>query len=614
MRVLSLVTLIFMGISPLSFATDPTPPSNSTTYVGHGISMYGDLKYPPDFKHFEYANPDAPKGGTVRLADIGTFDSFNPFIIKGIPPAGIGGLFETLTINSDDEAFSVYGLIAETIEVPEDRTWVAYKLRAIARFHDGTPVTPEDVIFSFNILKEKGNPFYRSYYENVLKVEKIADDKVKFTFVDGSNKELPLIMGQLPILSKAYWSNREFDKTTLEPPLGSGAYKIDSFEAGRFVVYKRVADYWGANLPVNAGQENFDAIRYDYYRDATVALQAFKAGEYDFRSELTAKDWATAYDFPAVKSGLVIKEEIQHEIPTGMQAFFFNTRRPLFADPKVREALSYLFDFEWSNKNLFYGAYTRTDSFFSNSELAAHGLPSPEELKILEPFKDKLPERVFNSAYQPPTTDASGNIRDNIRKALALLNASGWEFKQNKLVNQTTGKPFEFEILLDSPAFERVALPFAKNLERVGIKATIRTVDTSQYKNRLDEFDFDMIVAVVGQSLSPGNEQRDYWGSSKADIRGTRNYAGIKDPVVDALIEQLIVAPDRASLIAQTKALDRVLLSGYYVIPHWHIRTFRVAYWNKFMHPKIAPKYGLGFNTWWIDLEKEKQLNTQRGK
>ncbi|ALG68525.1 extracellular solute-binding protein [Beggiatoa leptomitoformis] len=610
MRAFFLFTLLLVSNAP-TFATEQ---NNGNVTVGHGMSMYGDLKYPPNFKHFEYANPDAPKGGTVRLADIGTYDSFNPFIIKGIPPAGIGGLFETLTVNSDDEAFSVYGLIAETIEVPEDRTWVAYQLRSIARFHDGTPITPEDVIFSFEILKEKGNPFYRSYYENVTKVEKVDEHKVKFTFINGTNKELPLIMGQLPILSKAYWSTREFDKTTLEAPLGSGAYKIDTFEAGRFVVYKRVPDYWGANLPVNLGQENFDTIRYDYYRDSTVALQAFKAGEYDFRSESTAKDWATAYDFPAVKTGLVIKEEITHEIPTGMQAFFFNTRRPLFADPKVREAIGYLFDFEWSNKNLFYNAYTRTDSFFSNSELAAHNLPSAEEQAILEPFKNKIPEHIFTTAYQPPSSDGSGNIRDNIRKALGLLTDAGWEFKQNRLVNKTTGKPFDFEILLDSPAFERISLPFAKNLERVGIKATIRTVDSSQYKNRLDDFDFDMIVAVVGQSLSPGNEQRDYWGSNKADIKGTRNYAGIKDPVIDALIEQVIAAPDRASLIAHTRALDRVLLSGYYVIPHWHIRTFRVAYWNKFMHPNIAPKYGLGFNTWWIDKEKAQQLDAKRGK
>ena len=582
-------------------------------FVGHAFSMYGDLKYPAGFKHFDYANPAAPKGGNIKLAAIGTFDSLNPFILKGVFAAGIGGIFDTLTVGSSDEPFTRYGLVAESIEMPQDRSWVAFTIRPEARFHDGSPITVEDVIWTFEALKTKGHPFYKSYYAQVVKAEKVGDRKVKFFFGPGENRELPLITAELPVLSKAYWSKRDFEKTTLDPPLGSGPYRVESVEPGRSVVYRRVKDYWGAKLPMNAGRDNFDTIRYDYYRDLIVALEAFKAGEYDFRQENSAKSWATGYDSPALTKGLIIKEMIQHEIPTGMQAFVYNTRRPFFQDRRVREGLAYVFDFEWLNKNLFYGAYTRTKSYFSNSELASNGLPNAEELKILEPFRGKIPEEVFTKEYQPPKTDGSGNIRENAREALKLLGEAGWTIQSGKLVN-AKGEPMQFEIMLDDSSFERVALPFVKNLERLGIDARVRTIDTAQYQNRLDGSDFDMIVNVFGQSLSPGNEQRDFWSSESANIRGSRNLAGINDPVVDKLIDLVIKAPDRKSLIARAHALDRVLLWGHYVIPNWHLQLFRVAYWNKFSRPAISPKYALGFDTWWIDPEKEATLARQKGQ
>ncbi len=570
----------------------------------HGIAMHGDLKYGPAFSHFEYTNPDAPKGGDVKLAAIGTYDSFHPFVLKGMTPSGIGLLFETLMVSSDDEAFSQYGLIAESAEVPEDRSWVIFNLREEARFHDGTPITAKDVVFSLAALKKDGHPFYRSYYKNVDEAEALDSHRVRFTFSGGDNRELPLIVGQLPVLPAHYWSDRDFSKTTLEPPLGSGPYRIRDFEQGRSVTYERVPDYWGADLPVNRGQYNFDTLRYDYYRDTTVALQAFKAGAYDFRQENTAKDWATAYDFPAVRDGRVVKEEIPHQQPQGMQAYAFNTRRAMFADPRVRQALGYAFDFEWTNQNLFNGAYTRTHSYYSNSELASRGMPSKAELALLEPHRDRLPAEVFEGPYEPPRTDGSGRLRDNLRKAVRLLREAGWAVQDGRLTHTATGEPMAFEVLLVQPLFERVTLPFARNLERLGIDARVRTVDATQYQNRLDHFDFDMVVASFRQSLSPGNEQRDFWGSEQADIPGSRNIIGIKDPVVDQLIDRIIAAPDRASLVTRTRALDRVLLWNHYVIPHWHITHFRVAYWNKFDHPAVSPKYDLGFNTWWIDPAK----------
>ena len=581
------------------------PAAAETITPTHAIAMHGEAKYGPDFKRFDYVNPAAPKGGEVRLNALNTFDSLNPFIIKGVPAVGSTLPFETLLVGSADEAFTEYGLIAETIEMPEDRSWVTFTLRAAARFHDGKPITPEDVLFSFEVLKAKGQPFFRLYYAAVVKVEKVGERKVRFTFKPGVNRELPLIVGQMPILPKHYWDGRQFDQTTLDPPLGSGPYRIAAFEPGRYVVYERVKDYWGKDLAVRRGQFNFDRIRYDYYRDSTVAREAFKAGQYDFRAENEAKAWATEYDFPALRQGLAKKERIDHDRPTGMQAYAYNIRRPLFQDARVRRALAYAFDFEWTNQNLFYGQYTRTNSYFSNSDLAAKGLPSPRELALLAPLRDAVPPEVFTQEYQPPKSDGSGNIRANLRAAMDLLKAAGWEVRDGRLTNAQTGRPFEFEILLDQPVWERISLPFAKNLERLGIKASVRTVDTAQYQNRLDHFDYDMIVDVWGQSLSPGNEQRNFWGSDAADSSGSNNSVGIRNPAVDAIIETIIAAPDREALMAATGALDRVLLWNHYVIPHWHIGYDRVAYWDKFGRPDVTPTQGYQFFAWWIDPRKQ---------
>jgi microcin C transport system substrate-binding protein len=573
----------------------------------HGIAMHGDLKYPPGFKHFDYVNPNAPKGGLVKLAGIGTFDSLNPFILRGVAAAASLQTFDTLLASAEDEPFSEYGLVAESLEVPDDRSWVIFNLRPEARFHDGSPITADDVVFSLEILKAKGHPQLRFYYSAVAKAEALGPRRVKFTFAPGENREMPLIIGQMPIFSKAYWQGRDFEKTTLEPPLGSGPYKVETVDPGRSITLKRVDDYWGAKIPVNVGRFNFDRIRTDYYRDATVALEAFKAGQYDFRLENSAKNWATGYDVPALRQGLIVKEEIPNSRPTGMQAYAFNLRRPIFADPRVREALSYAFDFEWTNRTLFYGAYTRTESYFSNSELASRGLPEGEELDILNKFRDKLPPEAFTESYEAPKTDGSGNIRPNLLKALDLLKQAGWHVDKDRLVNEA-GEPMRFEVLLFDPGFERVTLPFARNLKRIGIEATVRTVDASQYQNRMDHRDFDMIVMSWGESLSPGNEQRDFWSSAAADTAGSRNVGGIKSPVVDALVDLVVAAPDRDSLVARTRALDRALLWGHYVIPQWHLTVDRVASWAKLSRPKVTPTRGVQFDAWWIDPKKEQTL------
>jgi microcin C transport system substrate-binding protein len=578
----------------------------------HALSLIGEPKYQAGFARLDYVNPEAPKGGALRLYGLGGFDNFNGYIVKG--QAGPSSSIESLMTSTDDDSESEYGLIAESVEVAPDKSWVAFNLRQEARWHDGKPVTADDVIFSFNTLKEKGRPFFRAYYANVTKVEQVADRKVKFTFNSSGNRELPHIMGQLAILPKHYWDGRDFESPTPEPPLASGPYKVDSFETNRSVTLKRVSDYWGAALPINLGQYNWDTIRYDYYRDSTVALEAFKAGQYDFRTENSAKNWATGYDTPALQDGRMKKVELPNDNPTGMQAFVFNIRRGVFKDRRVREALAYAFDFEWTNKTIFYGQYTRTKSYFSNSELASSGLPSADELQILEKFRGKIPDEVFTTEYQVPTTDGSGNNRTNLRKAIDILKSAGWEIKGGKLTN-AAGEQLQFEILLDDQIFERIMQPFIQNLARLGVQATVRTViDSSQYKNRTDNYDYDMITNVFGESLSPGNEQRDFWGSASADLPGGANLIGIKDPIIDELIDLVIMAPDRQSLITRTRALDRVLLSGHYVIPSWHLRVFRVAYWDKFGRPPTTPKpaYGTGFESWWIDAGKEAALNRSK--
>jgi len=576
--------------------------------------MHGDLKYPPAFTHFGYANPDAPKGGRFRTSTLGTFDSFNPFLVRGNPAAGLGNIWDTLMTPSADEPFSQYGLLAESVEVAPDQSEATFTLRENARWHDGKPVTPEDVIWSFETLRDKGQPFYRAYYAGVTAVEKTGPRQVRFQFTHGGNPELPLIIGQLVVLPRHWWSERDFSKTTLEPPLGSGPYRIASFEPGRSITYERADNYWGADLPVNRGRHNADTLKIDYYRDGTVALEAFKAGEYDFRPENMSKAWATSYDIPAVDEGRLIRREVPNGRPSGMQAFVMNTRRPIFKDARVRQALAEVFDFPWSNQALFYGQYTRTRSFFDNSDLAATGLPEGAELRALEAVRDQIPPEVFTDVYDPPTTDGSGNIRANLKTAHTLLGEAGWKINSDtrRLTNTASGETLDFEILLVAPEFERVVLPFKKNLERLGINVTVRTVDAAQYRRRMDSFDFDMIVGTFGQSLSPGNEQRDYWGSAYAQQNGSRNLIGIEDPAVDTLIEGIVRAPTRADLVAQVRALDRVLQWNHWVIPQWHIANDRIAYWNKFGMPETVPLMGVQTDTWWIDPQREKALGTSK--
>ncbi len=599
--------VVFFGIfATHAIAADEPQPA-------HGLAMHGDLKYGPDFKHFDYVNPNAPKGGNIRLGAIGGFDSLNPFIIKGNSAGGASFVYDTLLTSSADEAFSEYGLLAKTVRTPKDRSWVEFTLRDEARWHDGQPITADDVIFSFETLVSKGAPFYRFYYSSVAKAVKLGPKTVRFEFKPGENRELPLILGQLTVLPKHYWATREFDATTLEPPLGSGPYRVKSVDANRSIVLERVKDYWGKDLAVNVGQDNFETIEFEYYRDAQVSIEAFTGGRFDYRQENSSKAWATAYDVPAVKNGLIKLQKFDHNRPAGMQGFAFNLRRDMFKDPMVRQALGYAFDFEWSNKNLFYGQYTRTRSFFENSELAATGLPSKAELALLEPYRDKLPAEVFTKEYMPPSSDGSGNIRGNLRIASKLLSDAGWVIKDGVRVNEKTGQKLEFEILLSSPLFERVVLPFAKNLEKLGVIVHARTVETAQYRRRTDTFDYDMIVSNWGQSMSPGNEQRDFWGSAAADQQGSRNSVGIKSPVIDALIEKLIAAPDRVALVTACHALDRVLQWQHFVIPHFFAGYDRIAYWDKFGQPKVTPAQGSQFLTWWVDPAREKALLAKKG-
>ncbi len=600
-----------LALSPFLFT--PASQADSPVHTVSALALLGEPKYGPDFKHFDWVNPDAPRGGEIHLATIGSFDTFNPFSFKGVAASGIGALSETLMVPNPDEPDTEYGLIAESVEIPEDRSWVAFNLRPEARWQDGKPITADDVVFTFNILRSKGDPQYALYYADVTKVEALAPLKVKFTFKNASNRELAQILGQLPVLPKHYWEGKTFEDTTLIPPLGSGPYKVDSFEAPRYIVYRRDPNYWGWKLPVKMGRDNYDVMRIDYYKDPNVAHIAFLAGAFDYTIESSAKVWATGYETAAKKDGRLIQAVIPDHNPASMQCFVFNLRHDMFKDRRLRQALGYAFDFEWSNKTLFYGQYFRTKSFFDNSELAATGLPSADELKILEPLRGKIPDEVFTREFKLPATDGSGNNRANLREAAALLDAAGWVIKDGKRVNKDTGKQLTFEILLDNPLFERISLPFAQNLKRLGVDANIRTVDDTQYQQRIQTFDFDMVVGAFGESLSPGNEQRYYWGSSSADTPASPNIIGIKDPAIDSLIDQIIATPDRAQLITRTRALDRVLLWNYFVIPQFHLSAYRIAYWNRFGMPARPPLYAPGLDSWWIDAAKDKIL-TERGR
>jgi len=605
-RLLSILPAALLLLLPSAIAKADSP-----VHTVSALALLGEPKYGSDLKYFDWVNPNAPKGGEVHLAAVGSFDTFNPFSFKGVAAINVGALFETLMVPNFNEPDTEYGLLAESVELPEDKSWVAFNLRPEARFQDGTPVTADDVVFTFNILRTKGDPQYALYYADVTKAEAVSKLKVKFTFKDNKNRELSQILGQLPVLPKHYWEGKDFEATTLVPPLGSGPYKIDSFESPRYVVYRRDPNYWGWKVPVKVGRDNYDVMRYDYYKDPGVAHIAFMSGAFDYTGESSAKVWATGYEGAAKADGRLIQTMIPDHDPASMQCFVFNIRRDIFKDRKLREALGYAFDFEWSNKTLFYGQYFRTKSFFDNSELAATGLPSPEELKILEPLRGKIPDEVFTKQFTLPVTDGSGNNRANLRQANALLEQAGWTVKNGVRVDKN-GQPFRFEILLDNPLFERLALPFIQSLKRLGIDAALRTTqDSAQYTRRTQSFDYDMIVGAFGESLSPGNEQRWFWGSAAADQPGSPNLIGIKNPAIDTLIDQVISAPDRQQLVARTHALDRVLLWNYYVIPHFYMGADRLAYWNIFDRPKVRPRYATGFDAWWIDPKKAEALKQQ---
>ena len=587
----------------------------------HGVSLFGELKYPADFKHFDYVKPDAPKGGSVRMIGLGTFDNFNEVVagLKGSLAAFAGVVSDSLMVPVLDEVETSYGLLAEAVSYPADFASATFRLRAGARHHDGRPVTVEDVIFSMEAFK-KYSPGHAAYYRHVAKMEQTGEREVAFILDAPGNREMPMIIGQLNVLAKHWWEGtdpsgkkRDVGATTLEPPLGNGAYRVKDFVAGRTVVYERVKDYWAKDLGVSIGRDNFDELRLEYFRDGTVALEAFKADQIDWRTENIAKNWATAYDFPAVRDKRVLLEEFPLRSRGIMQAFAFNTRREKFKDPRLRLAFNYAYDFEEMNKQIFFGQYKRITSYFEGTELACSGLPAGQELDILEKVRDKIPPEVFTKPYTNPVGGTRENIRSNLREAVRLLKEAGYEVRNQKLVDARTGEPLSIEMLSEDPSVERVILFYKPSLERLGITVNVRTVDPTQYENRLRNWDFDIIVAVWPESLSPGNEQRDYWGSQAADTLGSRNYIGIKNPAVDALVDRVIFAKDRAELVAATRALDRVLLWNHYVVPQYSTDQTRTARWDRFGHPGVLPKYAEpAFPTvWWWDAEKAARIGTR---
>jgi microcin C transport system substrate-binding protein len=578
------------GIAAFAAAAQAAP--------SHCLSLYDPCKYKPGFSHFDYVNPDAPKGGSVKLAETGTFDSLNPFILKGVKAPGISMIFDSLMVQSLDEPQSMYGLIAETAALSDDKTHVDFILRKEARFHDGSPITADDVVFSYETLLSKGDPTYRIMFAPVTKVEKLSDHKVRFS-LDVNMREAPLIAASLPVFSKAYYGKADFEKTTLDSPLGSGAYKVQSVDPGRTIIYERVKNYWAKNLAPGRGRYNFDNIRYDIYRDENVTLEAFKSGQFDFRREYIARNWATAYDHPAIKDGRIIKRDVPDMSPQGMQGFVFNTRQPSLSDRRVREAIGLAMDYEWLNKTIFYGAYKRNRSFFGNTDFESKDAPSRDELALLLPFKNSLPPALLKREYAPPITDGSGNPRENLLKAQTLLNEAGWLVKDGKRMKD--GKPLTIEFMLRQPTMERVIGPMRKNLDRLGITSSIRMVDDSQYQKRIDEKDFDIVSIWINRGLFyPGNEQMALWHSSQADVKGASNLAGVKNPAVDAALAALLNAKNKQELVTAGRALDRILLWENYVIPNWQSGSFRIAYWNKFGMPHTPPKYGLGFESWWM--------------
>ncbi len=594
-KLLAAVCLI-AGVGTPTLAQEAAP----GTGPKHGIAMHGEPKYPADFNQFDYVNARAPKGGQVRLAVIGSFDSLNPMIVRGSAAAGIRWhVFESLMARSYDEPFSLYGQIAETVEVPDDRSWVEFTLRPEAKFSDGQPVTVEDVIFSIETLRDQGRPNHTFYYSKVEKMEKVGERGIRLTFTADGDREMPLIMGLMPILPKHVYQGQDFTRTGLDKMVGSGPYTIGEVDVGSSITFVRDPDYWAKDLPAVRGHNNFDTIRYDYFRDANASFEAFKAGEYNLRIEDDPTRWATGYDVPPVKDGRIIREKIPLETPSGMRGLVFNTRAAVFEDVRVRKALSLMFDFQWVNKNLFHGLYARTQSYFDNSELSSHGRAATDrERELLAPYPDAVTPAIMENGYQAPVTDGSGRNREQMREALALLEQAGWVVQDGKLVNAETGAPMTFEILVASTEDERIALTFKRSLERLGITPAIRNVDSSQYQQRRQTYDYDMIFNYWSASLSPGNEQSFYWGSESADVDGTRNYMGVKSEAVDAMIAALLEARSREDFVAAVRALDRVLLSGHYVIPLYHADTQWVARWHDLEHTRTHPNF-LRFDTWW---------------
>ena len=612
------------AVAPALLATTGLPLSEAVAQTAsgepawrHALSLFGDIKYPADFKRFDYVNPDAPKGGVARMISIGTFDNFNIAVmgVKGSIAPAAALINETLMTRSQDEGATEYGLLAEGAAHPDDFAWVIFRLRNEARWHDGKPVTPQDVIFSIEALK-KNSPFYASYYRHVAKAEKTGERDIKFSFDAPGNRELPTIVGELPVLPKHYWEGadsqgrkRDISATTLEPPLGSGPYRIGEFVAARSVILERVKDYWGVNLPARIGENNFDQLRFEFFRDNTVALEAFKADQADWIAENSAKQWATQYDFPAVQEKRVVKEEFPINDSGRMQGFVLNLRRDQFKDARLRRAFNYAYDFEEMNKQLFYGKYKRINSYFEGTDLASSGLPEGQELEILETVRDKVPAEVFTTPYQNPVGGNPEAVRANLRESARLVKEAGFEVRDRKLVD-AAGKPVTVEILVQDPSSERIALFYKPSLERIGVTTSIRVVDDAQYENRLRSFDFDVIIDLWGESLSPGNEQREFWGSQTADQPGSKNTIGIKNPAVDALIDKVIFAKDRANLVAATKALDRVLLWNFYVVPQFTYGFSRYARWDRFSHAEPLPKYGRSGlpSLWWFDADKAARI------
>lgn len=595
---------IFLVIVQIIFMCNPL-------YAGviktHTFSLVDTPKYLENFKYFDYVNPEALKGGTLRRGMKGSFDSFNSFAIKGIPARAIGSIYDTLMVASRDEPSTCYGLLAKSMEYPDDYSWVIFNLRDNARFNDGKPLTAEDVVFSFNAIT-KVSPHYKNYFKLIANVEVLDRYRVKFNFKkDGSNKEMPFIAGQLTVIPKHYWQDHDISKSSLKIPLGSGPYRIDSFDAGKKVILKRVEDYWGKDIPVNIGINNFGTIIYEYYKDNTVLFEAFKAGHYDLRGEGAGKRWYKGYKGKYFKNKMILKEEIPHKKPQGISGVVFNTAERPFNNLLVRKALNYAYDFEWLNKNLFFNQYKRHESYFSNSELASSGIPDHDELEFINNLKSKIPESVFKQ-FSLPITDGKGNNRDNLIQAVKLLNSAGYEFKDGVMID-SKGNPLHLEILIASKSLEKRLIPFKKNLQRVGIELSIHFVDSTQYVEKIRSHDFQMIYTRFRQSVSPGNEQRAMWHSTTAKERGSRNYASIENNAIDEVVDLVINAPDRKSLITRTKVLDRLLLSGYYLVPDGYSDSFRIAYWDKFGKPEKMPEYSLGFNTWWIIPEKEKRID-----